>query len=114
MRKQEMLKGNTETLILSLLLSEPMYGYQLVKEINSRSGGYFTLKEGTLYPALHRMEREGLIEGRWQNITDGTRRRYCSITLKGRLVLSDRQAEWQLFSRAMNSVIALSAAQPEG
>ena len=113
MSKQEMLKGNTETIILSLLQLEPMYGYQLVQEIKLRSSGYFDMKEGTLYPALHRMEREGLIEGRWQNISDGMRRRYCFITLRGRFVLSDRQAEWQRFSQAMNSVIARSSVQPE-
>jgi PadR family transcriptional regulator PadR len=114
MSQQEMLKGNTETLLLSLLLLEPMYGYQIVKEINARSSGYFEFKEGTLYPALHRMEREGLVEGRWQNTPGGMRRRYYYITLKGRFVLTDRQAEWQRFSRAMNSVIARSTVQPEG
>ena len=113
MRKQEMLKGNTETIILSLLQLEPMYGYQLVKEIRSRSRGYFDFKEGTLYPALQRMEREGLIEGQWQNVSDGMRRRYCFITLKGRFVLSDRQAEWRRFCQAMNSVIARSSVQPD-
>ncbi len=112
MKKQEMLKGNTETIILSLLQLEPMYGYQLAQEIRTRSSGYFDMKEGTLYPALYRMEREGLIEGRWQNIPDGMRRRYCFITLKGRFVLSDRQAEWQRFCQAMNSVVARSLAQP--
>ena len=114
MSLQEMLKGNTETLLLSLLFLEPMYGYQIVKEINDSSSGYFDFKEGTLYPALHRMERDGLVDGRWQNTPGGMRRRYYYITLKGRFVLSDRQEEWHRFSRAMNSVITRSTVQPEG
>ncbi len=108
-----MLKGNTETLLLSLLLVEPMYGYQIVKEMNSRSSGYFDFKEGTLYPALHRMEREGLIEGRWQTTPGGMRRCYYNVTLKGRFVLLDRRAEWQKFSRAMNSIIEQTLVQSE-
>ena len=112
MQKQEMLKGNTETIILSILQLEPMYGYQLAQEVKSRSSGYFEIKEGTLYPALHRMEREGLIEGRWHHVSEGMRRRYCFITLKGRFVLFERTAEWQRFSQAMNSVIAWASVQP--
>jgi hypothetical protein len=57
--KRELLKGSTETLILFLVSEVPIYGYQLVKEMEIRSSGYFHLKEGTLYPALHRLERDG-------------------------------------------------------
>ena len=64
MQQQELLKGNTDTLLLALLHAEPMYGYQIVKEVNKRSSGYFAFKEGTLYPALHRLERGKQIEGR--------------------------------------------------
>jgi PadR family transcriptional regulator PadR len=105
MHQQEMLKGNTETLLLALLELEPMYGYQIVKEVEQRSSGYFALKEGTLYPALHRLERANLLEGRWQNAPTNVRRRYYQITAKGRQALTDRLNEWQRFSRAMNSVM---------
>lgn len=105
MRQQELLKGNTETLLLALLELEPMYGYRIVKEINQRSSGYFEFKEGTLYPALHRMARENLVQGRWQDTPGGMRRRYYYITEKGRQALADRLREWRQFSQAMNSVM---------
>lgn len=105
MQQQELLKGNTDTLLLALLYAEPMYGYQIVKEVNQRSSGYFAFKEGTLYPALHRLERARLIEGRWEDTPNGVRRRYYFITERGKQELSDRQKEWRRFSRAMNSVM---------
>ena len=105
MHQQEMLKGNTETLLLALLELEPMYGYRIVKEVQRRSSGYFSLKEGTLYPALHRLERESLVVSRWQDTPNNVRRRYYQITAKGRQAMTDRLKEWQRFSRAMNSVM---------
>ena len=61
MYRKELLKGSTETILLALLVDGPMYGYQLVQEMDTRSSGYFRFKEGTLYPALHRLERDELI-----------------------------------------------------
>ena len=109
MQQQELLKGNTDTLLLALLLKEPMYGYQIVKEVNQRSSGYFAFKEGTLYPALHRLERANLIEGRWADTPTSVRRRYYFITDRGRQELKARQQEWQRFSRAMDSVMLAGA-----
>lgn len=105
MHQQEMLKGNTDTLLLALLELEPMYGYQIVKEVEQRSSGYFAFKEGTLYPALHRLERSNLVEGSWHDTPTNVRRRYYQITAKGRQALRDRLSEWQRFSRAMNSIM---------
>ena len=105
MHQQEMLKGNTESVLLALLELEPMYGYQMVKEVGQRSSGYFDFKEGTLYPALHRLERAGMVEGRWQDTPNSIRRRYYQITAKGRQALVDRLQEWQRFSHAMNSIM---------
>ena len=105
MHQQEMLKGNTETVLLSLLKTEAMYGYQIVKEVNQRSSGYFAFKEGTLYPALHRLERANLIEGRWKDTPNNVRRRYYRITAKGQKALGDRLSEWKQFSIAMNSIM---------
>ncbi len=105
MHQAELLKGNTETLLLVLMEAEPMYGYQLAKEVDQRSSGYFAFKEGTMYPALHRLERDKLVEGSWQDTPNGVRRRYYQITAKGRQALADRLREWQRFSQAMNSVM---------
>ena len=102
--RRELLKGSTETLLLSLLADEPMYGYQLVKEMERRSSGYFRFKEGTLYPALHRLERDGLVEGRWKESPTGQNRRYYYITEKGRERLASMLEEWSLFIKAVNLV----------
>ena len=114
MHQQEMLKGNTESVLLALLETEPMYGYQIVKEVEQRSSGYFEFKEGTLYPALHRLERAGFIEGRWQDAANGIRRRYYQITARGRQALTDRLQEWQRFSRAMNSIMLPDGSLTQG
>ena len=74
--RRELLKGTTKTLILSMLAEYVKYGYQLVKEMDSRSNGYFLLKEGTLYPALHRMERDGYVESMWMDSPNHQSRRY--------------------------------------
>jgi PadR family transcriptional regulator PadR len=75
-----------------------------VKELEKRSNGYFRFKEGTLYPALHRLERERLIEGKWQILPNGQQRRYYYITEKGQQVLAARLATWQDFSMAVQAV----------
>lgn len=101
---RELLKGNTDSLLLCLISREPTYGYQIVKELEKRSNGYFRFKEGTLYPALHRLERERLIEGKWQILPNGQQRRYYYITEKGQHVLAARLATWQDFSTAVQAV----------
>lgn len=104
--QRELLKGNTDSLLLSLLQEEPMYGYRLIKEIEQRSRGYFKFREGTLYPALHRLEKEGLVAGSWQPTASGQDRRYYHLTPKGQQVLEAKMAEWRGFSAAVNLVIA--------
>ena len=104
MYRRELLKGSTDTLLLSLLAAEPMYGYQLVKEIDSRSSGYFRFKEGTLYPALHRLERDDMVKGRWQPSPNGQPRRYYYITGVGRSRLASMLQEWIKFTEAVNLV----------
>ena len=103
--QKELLKGNTETLLLALLEQETMYGYQLVKEIEQRSSGYFLLKEGTLYPALHRLERAGLVQGSWHESLNGQQRRYYALTEKGIRELHRKSNEWREFSKAVNQVM---------
>src|SRR5437870_1138675 len=97
---RELLKGSTDALLLSLLAKEPMYGYQLVKELERRSQGYFQFREGTLYPALHRLEKDGLIKGEWQASPSGQPRRYYRLTDKGASALESRLSQWQGFARA--------------
>jgi len=102
---RELLKGNTDSLLLCLISRQPTYGYQIVKELQKRSNGYFQFKEGTLYPALHRLERDNLITGKWQILPNGQQRRYYYITENGKQVLAKRLATWQDFSTAVKAVI---------
>lgn len=102
---RELLKGSTDALLLSLINQTPMYGYQIIKELERRSNGYFQFKEGTLYPALHRLERAGLLYGKWQTLPTGQERRYYFITEKGKQVLAEKLATWQNFSAAVNIII---------
>jgi len=82
-----------------------MYGYQIIKELERRSQGYFRFKEGTLYPALHRLEKAGLIRGKWQTLPSGRQRRYYHITEKGLHSLVAKRSQWQDFLAAMNLII---------
>jgi DNA-binding PadR family transcriptional regulator len=85
-----------------------MYGYQVVKELEARSQGYFKFKEGTLYPALHRLEKSGLITGKWQMLPNGRQRRYYHITAKGQSKLALEKTQWQDFFTAVSLIL-----QPE-
>jgi PadR family transcriptional regulator PadR len=82
-----------------------MYGYQIIKELEKESQGYFKFKEGTLYPVLHRLEKAGLVQGQWQMLSGGRQRRYYHITDKGEKLLVQRKSEWLDFLNAMNLII---------
>jgi len=98
-------RGSTKVLVLSLLAQEPMYGYQIAKELERRSEGYFDFKEGTLYPLLHRMEKEGLVKGAWQVVEKGPSRKYYHITEEGERILEKSAAEWATFSQRLLKIL---------
>jgi DNA-binding PadR family transcriptional regulator len=101
----DLLRGNTEALLLFLVNEMGhTYGYQLIKEIGRRSEGFFHLKEGTVYPALRKLENEGLLQGEWQKMPGGQERRYYRITENGKETLKKKMALWQSFSSAMGLV----------
>lgn len=102
---RELLKGSTVVLILSQLEKEPMYGYQLIKEIERSSGGVFQFREGTLYPLLHNLESEGMLEAYWSQAECARRRKYYRITDKGRKRLQAGSEEWKLFRSAVDRVL---------
>jgi len=104
-QRLELMKGSSESLLLCLVGQQPMYGYQIIKELERRSQGYFRFKEGTLYPALHRLEEAGLIAGRWRMLPSGRQRRYYHITDKGLRLLTVKRNQWQDFLTAMNLII---------
>jgi PadR family transcriptional regulator PadR len=110
--RRDLLKGSSNSLLLCLLELQPMYGYQIVKELEARSQGYFKFKEGTLYPALHRLEKSGLITGRWQILPNGRQRRYYYITAKGLSKLAMEKTQWQDFLNAVKLIMQPEPSSP--
>lgn len=102
---KELLKGSTSLLILGLLNKEEMYGYQMIKSIEITSDGIFSFKEGTLYPILHALENEGIIESYWKESEANRKRKYYSITKEGKKYLKTKEKEWSLFSKTVNKVL---------
>jgi len=96
-----MRSGSTRVMVLRLLADEPMYGYQMVKELQARSEGYFRMEQGTLYPALHRLEQDGLVHSEWQIVAEGPPRKYYHITDAGQAALLESAAQWVDFSHSL-------------
>lgn len=103
--RDQMRKGSTEILLLAMLAKEPMYGYQISQELARRSNGYFDMKEGLLYPTLHRMQKEGLLTSEWQQAGTTRRRKYYSITPAGQDILAERSEEWRQFMANLQAII---------
>ena len=99
------LRGHVDALLLSALEAGPAHGYRLAEILRERSGGTFALPEGTVYPALYRLERVGLVASRWQTV-EGRRRRVYRLTCRGRKSLAGARAEWASFARAMEAALA--------
>ena len=101
----DILKGNTLTLILTLLEEQSMYGFQIAKEVERRSEGALRFREGLLYPALHQLEKEELMESEWHASDQGPDRKYYQLTRKGKREAARLRERWTLFSRAVNQVL---------
>lgn len=102
---KELLKGSTVILILSLLERKSMYGYEMIKELEKKSNGVFAFKEGTLYPILHSLEANNLIESYWDESEGARKRKYYKITEAGKKEAEERQQEWKVFTEAMGQVL---------
>ena len=102
----ELLRGNTDSLLLFLIDEHgSTYGYRLIKEIERRSGGYFQFREGTVYPALRRLENDGLVRGDWRTLPSGQQRRYYRITERGQEALRSKLAMWHSFTSAIELIL---------
>jgi DNA-binding PadR family transcriptional regulator len=102
----ETLKGHLDFLLLSILANHAAHGYAVIDSLRQRSGGHFDLPEGTIYPALHRLEEQGLHKSRWDESAP-RRRKVYSLTAKGQQSLSRRQAEWAAFLKAVNATAGI-------
>ena len=102
----EMLKGHLDNILLATLESGPAHGYAIIESIRRRSGGHFDLPEGTIYPALHRLELAGLLSSEWVSPSAGRKRREYALTPEGRGALGSRRQGWESFSGAVNALMA--------
>lgn len=100
----EALKGHLDLLLMTAVEAGPTHGYAIAETLRTRSGQVFTLPEGTLYPALHRLERAGLLSSQWSE-QSGRRRRVYRLTAKGHKALARKVSDWTAFSRAIEAVV---------
>jgi PadR family transcriptional regulator, regulatory protein PadR len=107
---QEWKKGSAEFLALSLLEDQPRHGYDISKLIEVRSGGALRFHVTSLYPLLHRLEKQGWIDGRWVEKAEQRRRRYYSLTPQGRKALRSQQQSWKDFVAAIGRVTGVENA----
>ncbi len=103
-----LLWGTVDMLILDVVSRGPTYGYQIAQSVLSQSKGYFELKEGSLYPALHRMERQKLLRSYWVDTNEGRRRKFYELTPAGRRALKDKREEWERFAAGVSGVLGAS------
>lgn len=102
--RAEALKGHLDGLILAVLSAGPLHGYAVIEELKRRSFGSLEVPEGTVYPALHRLERAGLLSSEW---SDGARRRRVyRLTSRGQRELGHKRGEWRAFVKAVDGVLA--------
>jgi PadR family transcriptional regulator PadR len=108
----QMRKGTTTVAILKLLVDveEPLHGYEIIRQLELRSQGYFRFKEGLIYPSLHRMEQDGLLSSRWLGKPGTRRRKVYTVTEQGRRQLEVEMERWQTFSQQMNQLLGLELA----
>jgi PadR family transcriptional regulator PadR len=100
----QLLKGTLPLLVLATLRDDELHGYEIARRIRARSGGAFTLSEGSLYPALHRLETDGALEAAWRAGEGGPRRRYYRLTSAGHAALEQAEREWSTFASGVSQV----------
>ena len=102
--RSEVLRGHVDFLLLATLRDEPLHGYGVVERLRGASDGAFDLAEGTVYPALYRLEAAGLLSSKWTT-AGGRRRRVYQLTKRGRTQLGRERKEWKAFSHAVEAVV---------
>lgn len=102
--ERELMRGAGPVAVLKLLETEPKYGYELLTSIKERSGGILAMGQSTLYPLLYNLEAQGLVRAKWRDAPSGRRRKYYSLTPKGKRRLSTDTAQWIAVVRAMQGL----------
>jgi DNA-binding PadR family transcriptional regulator len=106
--RPDLLKGHLDALLLAIVEAGPQHGYAIIESLRTSSDGALDLPTGTVYPALHRLDRAGLIAGDWQTV-GGRRRRVYHLTPSGRTALGEQRAVWEQFSTAVTAVLGRRA-----
>jgi PadR family transcriptional regulator, regulatory protein PadR len=105
-----LLWGAVEMLILEVISHGPTYGYEIAQTVTSESKGYFDLKEGSLYPALHRLEQQKYLTAFWQEV-DGRRRKYYKLSAAGKKAHDAKKTAWRAFSKGVEGVLGAQFGQ---
>ncbi|HET7051668.1 MAG TPA: helix-turn-helix transcriptional regulator [Solirubrobacteraceae bacterium] len=108
--KPEVLKGHLDSILLAALEPQPLHGYAIMEKLRARSRASIDLPTGTVYPALHRLERAGLIESDWSTVS-GRRRRTYRLTTAGRRKLREDRASWRQFSKTVSMLLDTAPAK---
>lgn len=106
----DLLRGALEPVLLEVIAAGSTYGYNIVRAIKDQSGGELLAQEGTLYPALHRLEKRGYLKAEWKTSPEGRRRKHYSLTAAGARRLHALRAEWASFSRTVNRILGIAHA----
>ena len=101
---REPFSGHLDLLLLAALRGEPRHGYAVMDHVRTASGGRFDYPEGTVYPALHRLEADGMLKSRWSEV-EGRRRRVYELTGKGSGALETRRLDWERFSQSVTALL---------
>jgi PadR family transcriptional regulator PadR len=101
---REQYSGHLDMLLLAALRARPLHGYAIIDELRRASRNRFDYPEGTVYPALHRLEEAGLLRSRWSDV-DGRRRRAYELTARGRSELERERSEWDRFTAGVRAVL---------
>ena len=111
--REQMRKGTTVVIILNLLAEteRPMYGYEIIQELEARSEGYFRFQEGLIYPRLHELERQGLLRSEWRGEKGTRRRKFYTITTAGRRRLEEELRGWQAFTQHVNQILGVETSR---
>ncbi len=102
--RADLIRGHLDGLILAVLAAGPAHGYAIIQTLRDGSGGEFDLPEGTVYPALHRLERTGAVGSTW-SVEQGRRRRVYHLTSQGQASLQEERRQWGSFAAAMASFL---------